>query len=75
MRGPGVLLFLGKRLVGEEPPGEPEDGTGVPAVGLGQRVLVVAADGDDDGGIAGVLEVGRCHGFLSPDFGALRRRG
>ena len=61
--------LLGEGGVDQQAPGQGEDGAGVAAVRLGQRVLAVAADGDDEGGVAALGEVfGDGHGC--PRFGA-----
>ncbi len=49
--------LLGERGVVEQPPGQAEDGPGVTPVGLGQRVLVVAADRHDQSGIAALVQI------------------
>ena len=61
--------LLGEGGVDEQPPGQAEHGAGVAPVGLGERLLAVAADGDDEDGVAALGEVvGDGHGC--PRFGA-----
>ncbi len=43
--------LLGEGVVVEETPGEPVDGPAVAPVGLGERLLVVPRDGDDEPGV------------------------
>ncbi len=52
--------LLGQGLVGQQAPGQPEDGAGVAAVGLGQRLLAVAPDGDHERRIGDVANA-RAH--------------
>ena len=61
--------LLGQGGVDEQPPGQREHRAGVAPVGLGQRLLAVAADGDDEDRVAALGEVlGDGHGC--PWFGA-----
>jgi hypothetical protein len=49
--------LLGQRPIDEEPAGEGEHGARVASVGLGQRLLPVAADGYYEHGVAGVSDL------------------
>jgi hypothetical protein len=49
--------LLGGRVAAEDPAGEGVDGATVAALHLGQRLLVPPADGDDQVGVARLLQV------------------
>ena len=53
--------LLGDGVAGEEAARQAEDGAGVAAVGLGQRLLAVARDGHDDAGVGEAGEVVGSH--------------
>ncbi len=48
--------LFGERLVGEQPPSQAVDGAGVASIRLGEGVLSVARDPDDERGIADVAQ-------------------
>src|SRR5207248_5078680 len=48
--------LLGQGLLGEEPTGQGEHRPSVAAVGLGQRFLVIARDGQHQGAVASLLQ-------------------
>ena len=54
--------LFGQRPVDEQAAGEGEDRAGVAAVGLGQGLLAVAADGHHEDGVAGVSDLFGRHG-------------
>ena len=61
--------LLGERGVDQQALGQGEHGPGVATVGLGEGVLAIAADGDDEDRVAALGEVfGDGHGC--PWFGA-----